>query len=365
MSESLIEVVPLAGDAAERGEKLGRLRHAEIRSFLDDWMRSLRRGGVDDPPAYVRDLLRETDFRSTIEEHAPELLAEVRAIAAGSGLSAELVLASQFMDEEWAYRARRYRAPPADKCSSFALRGTDGDTWIGQNMDLGAYTDGHQVLLSVPATEGQPAQLIFTIGGMIGLMGVSTSLGVCVNALPQLRAETTGVPVAFVIRLLLAAPSLEAAVARLRSLPHATGQHYLLADRGTIRAFEASPDGVVEFLPGNSACVLHTNHPLTEIPTMNDGNAVLKVNSHARLESLGRSLHGQPVSVDWLKAALSSRDDPLHPVSRAAGIGGELESIIMTTGSILSRLSGSSAVEVWASAGPPHLRPYRRIELRP
>jgi hypothetical protein len=70
---------------------------------------------------------------------------EVEGIAAGSGLSCTEVYALQLLDEEWAFRGRLKQGRPLQKCSAFAVRDdAAGVTWIGQNMDLGAYTDGLQ-----------------------------------------------------------------------------------------------------------------------------------------------------------------------------------------------------------------------------
>jgi len=148
-------------------------------------------------------MLRHTDFLTAIRKHAPDLLEEVRGIAVGAIQPVELLLASQFMDEEWAYRRRLQAAETPEKCSSVAVT-RSGLTWIGQNMDLGDYTDGHQVLTRIAPSGVEAGALIFTIGGMIGLMGVnSRGVGVCVNFLPQLANSPQGLPVAFVIRRLL------------------------------------------------------------------------------------------------------------------------------------------------------------------
>jgi hypothetical protein len=42
-------------------------------------------------------------------------------------------------------------------------------------MDLGTYTDGSQAALSIAGGEAEPATLVFTIAGMVGLMGVNAA----------------------------------------------------------------------------------------------------------------------------------------------------------------------------------------------
>ena len=150
----------LDGDARARGRAYGAAMGPRIRAHLADWLDVLGRAGVGDPSDYVAAMLRETDFKSAIAAHTPDLLAEVEGIAEGAGAAADLVFALQLLDEEWAYRGRRL-----EKCSGFAIVTAGGPTWIGQNMDLGAYTNGHQALLRIGAGARGPAALVFTVPG--------------------------------------------------------------------------------------------------------------------------------------------------------------------------------------------------------
>lgn len=360
-----IDIVDLEGTGFARGEVYGNTRRSQIERFLNDWLQSLGAAGVGNPPGYLSQMLEATSYSNAIDEHSPELLEEVRGIAAGAEVPFELVLASQLMDEEWAFRVQflqTLEAPP--KCSSVAIHPRDGLTWIGQNMDLGSYTDGHQALIRA-APEGQaPGTLIFTIGCMIGLLGVnSRGLAVCVNALPQLPAARQGLPVAFVIRRLLTADDVAEAAQILHTVPHATGQHYLIADSHSICSFEASPAQILEYHSPNPSRILRTNHPLA-----GDSTRVFpeSVNSLARLRSLTARLMDREPDLEIIKAALSSCDDAENPVSRALYLGHASQGPInFTTGSMVSALQRDSAVvDSWVSAGPPHLRPYTRVQLQ-
>src|SRR5581483_4768189 len=226
-----------------------------------------------------------------------------------------LVFALQLLDEEWAYRLRRQSGPVLEKCSSFAIAEPGRPTWIGQNMDLGGYTDGAQALLRIAPHSDAPEALVFTVAGMIGLMGVNAAgVGVCVNSLPQLPSAPQGLPVAFVLRRLLQATSLAEASDLALHLPHATNQHYVIADRAGVRSFEASSEGVVEYRRPTTDRVLHTNHPLAWPPGSDDPGYL--ANSTARLAALTARLAEGPASFAALAGALSSCDDPAHPVCR-------------------------------------------------
>ena len=328
---TVFSALDLAGDPRARGRACGAAMGPRIRAHLAAWLDMLGRS-VGDAEAYVAGMLRETDFRSAIARHTPDLAEEVAGIAEGAEAPADLVFALQLLDEEWAYRGRRL-----EKCSSFGIVTAAGPTWIGQNMDLGSYTDGHQALLKIEADDRGPAALVFTVAGMIGLMGVNAAgVGVCVNSIPQLASGPAGVPVAFMLRRLLQARSLSEAAEVVCALPHATNQHYLIAAPGAVRAFEAGADGVTEFHGPEPDRVLHTNHPLSDAPAAEEPESARR-NSVARLASLrGRLAMGQP-AFDELAGALSAFDDPDHPVCRLAKPGGGL--ISFTTGSMISALS--------------------------
>ena len=363
-----IDVIVLAGDAFTRGVTFGAARRSQIEAFNSDWLASLHAVGIPSPRTYVAEMLRHTDFLTAIRKHAPDLLEEVRGIAVGATQPVELLLASQFMDEEWAYRRRlQAHAETPQKCSSVAVT-RSGLTWIGQNMDLGGYTDGHQVVTRIAPHGAEAGALIFTIGGMLGLMGVNArGVGVCVNFLPQLPNASQGLPVAFVIRRLLQEGSATAAAGLVSVLPHATGQHYLIADPISVRSFEASAAGVIEYHSPDPSKVLHTNHPVAgdtgDVPAKADS-----VDSVARLRALTHRLMNGDPDLDAIKAALCSRDDPDHPVCKVRSgnehVNPPSGTTTFTTGSMISALEhGSPMIDVWVSSGPPNLRGYEHMSL--
>jgi isopenicillin-N N-acyltransferase like protein len=362
-----IDVIEVAGEARARGRAFGVARKGAIHSCLKDWLGSLSQAGIADTDAHLSRMLRETSFLPAIREHTPDLLEEVTGIAEGADEPFERVLASQYMDEEWAFRLRLKQATEVpEKCSSVAVRCRSGSTIIGQNMDLGGYTDGHQVVIRIAPAGPEPGALIFTVGSMIALMGVnSRSVAVCVNSLPELSTAREGLPVAFVIRRLLQASRAEEAARLVQTLPHATGQHYLIADEDSIRSLEASPEGVVEYHSMDSSRVLHTNHPLAApVSVVRD-----QTNTLTRLKSLTARLATGSPDLSTIQAALSSSDDAEHPVCRIPRSGarpGMLTGMIgFTTGTMISTLDrGSLTVESWVSAGPPSLRGFNRLELQ-
>lgn len=363
--DMILDVINLSGSPSERGRAFGNLRRAQIQSWLDDWLESLALAGISDPRAYAGDFIRDTEFMPTIEAYASEILHELRAMAVGADIPFELLLAAQLMDEEWVYRKATRGFPLGDKCSSFAIRAASSRMWIGQNMDLDAFTDGHQLIVRTSADGGKPATLVFTVGGLIALLGVNARrIAVCVNYLPQLPTSTRGLPVAFVIRKALQSNTLDEAASFVMSVPHAVGQHYLMADTSNIRSLEASAAGVQEFSEGSDH-VLHTNHPLAPA-NIAVADAPNGANSEARLSALASRLGGSIPSLSELQAALSSSDDRLNPVCRTAPNDADRKKSNningFTTGSVIMSLDKEKAeIDAWVSKGPPSLRGYEEV----
>ncbi|MFL5297588.1 MAG: C45 family autoproteolytic acyltransferase/hydrolase [Phenylobacterium sp.] len=352
--------IPLSGAPYARGEAMGVALRDRIRAHLGAWLGALGGAGVGDPEAYVADMLAETDFTSAIERHTPDLMREVEGIAAGAQAPLGLLFGLQLLDEEWAHRVRLQRRPAKlEKCSSIGLAPATGPTWIAQNMDLGTYTDGHQVLLSISGDDGALAALVFSVAGMIGLMGVNAAgVGVCVNSLPQLPSAPQGLPVAFVLRRLLQARDLTEASELVLSLPHATNQHYLIAGPDGVRSFEASATGVSEFHPPQPSRVLHTNHPLAEVQG-DPETAAARENTVARLAALTARLGAGEPGLAEIESALASFDDPRHPVCRLPGAAPMAP---FTTGSMIAALQ-PDRVRSWVSPGPPSVAGYRTFDL--
>ena len=348
-----LALVKAGGSARDRGRTIGRVLSARIEAHLEAWRSALPADG--DPRGYVSAFLSETDFKPAIRRHAPDLLEELEGVAEGSGHPANELFALQLLDEEWACRARRRAAPIPPKCSSLAIVGAEALCWIAQNMDLGDYTDGAQVLLAIAADERSPAALVFSTAGMLGLMGVNAAgVGVCVNSLPQLPNARQGLPVAFVLRRLLQARSLAEAADLVRTLPHATNQHYLIAEPRAARSFEASAAGVTEYHSPDPMRVFHTNHPLAAVPEAHEPPAA-RANSEVRLASITARLSVGEAGLAAIQGALCARDDPLNPVCRSS-------SATITTGSMISALHDDH-VQCWVSSGPPQERGYHAHRL--
>ncbi|MGN6473276.1 MAG: C45 family autoproteolytic acyltransferase/hydrolase [Mycobacteriales bacterium] len=257
-------VVTLAGDPNTRGEAYGETARDLVREAAERWSEHIGRGLPIPLSDYIGQLVEKTGFRQAAATHCPDLLTELTGLARSSGVDPRTLFAMNLLDEEWWMRRALAPAPSMAHCSGFGIAAQDGrPAYVGQNMDLPGWMDGLQILLDLRPDEG-PGALIPSWPGMVALDGLNEhGVGVCVNTLAQLPTAAAGLPVAFVIRTLLAQADRAHAVARLRELPHASGQNYVVGDPTGVSDVECSAAGAVDY-SAHTSWFAHTNHPLAE-----------------------------------------------------------------------------------------------------
>ncbi len=192
--------------------------------------------------------------------------------------------------------------------------------------------------------------LSFTIAGLLALCGVnSAGVGVWCNALYQLPSAPGGVPVSCIVRHLLSQPSLADATAFVRRVPHASGQHYLLAGPDGIVSLECSGAEVVESQPGAEA-IWHTNHPLTAIDRSDepDGRSSLDRATFAK-----HAVERADATAD-LRQLFGDRTVPVAKSSDAGGDGYTLWGVVV---------EHAVPPRVLVSAGPPDASRWQAVDI--
>jgi isopenicillin-N N-acyltransferase like protein len=356
VSASSLPFLRLSGPPREQGRQHGDALRKSISEVRQRWRESLaQRFGVH-PDSFIEAFLAQTQFAAAMRHWTPALLEEIEGIAEGSARPLPETLAFQFMDEEWWFGARHYRkaSAEANHCSIVASRGRDGQAPIlAQNMDLRAYLDGGQTVISTALNDG-PRTTVMTICGMIGLCGANEAgVGVAVNTLWQLPSAANGLPVACVMRGILERPDLAAAVQWICRPRHASGQHYLIGDPGGFASFEASATKVSNIPWKDSPVFVHTNHPVAA--PCNERLKKAEENSRGRYATLCNLMAAKTPTVDEVKAALSSREGP-HPVSVRPAPDDATST--MTFASIVMELKRPPTIQL--AGGPPCLNTYGR-----
>jgi isopenicillin-N N-acyltransferase like protein len=361
------KVVRLSGTPYERGLHQGKELRQEISRMVGLWKKDLQNQTNSDPDILLQKFLAKTNFEPAIRKWTPELLDEIRGIAEGSGQTYPTMLAYQLMDELWVF----FDKGDAQHCSSLGvIRSGSHPAYIAQNMDLPKFLDGSQVILHIAGESGHPEQFVFTSAGLIAANGMnSRSIAIACNTLMQLNASPEGLPVACIVRGVLAKTSAEEVLTFIKTIKHASGQNYIIGLGDNVYDFEASAGKVAEFRPvPDGSVVYHTNHPLTNddskpwhinlINLINPG-AKTKSNSEVRLNSLAEHLRipAADINEPVIKRTLESRDSKDHPICRTLADRGE----VFSFGAVVMTLSGKPYFQ--ATMGPPDTNRYLRLEF--
>lgn len=375
MQTTNVPVLDLDGSPHQRG-----IVHGEsVRGAICDALRAMHQSIGDtygvNPRTAIAEFLAHTQHRELMRSMVPDLYDEIVGIAQGAACPVEDLWAHNLIDELWCFgfkdRASSWQGP-FNKCSVVAFAAdAHNATVAGQNIDIASWYDGYQVVLRVPATDGESAAWVVSVAGVIGLAGLSArGVGVCVNALFDLEHGSRGLPVAAHVRRVLSARSLEEASGRLVAGPHASGQHYLLSNPTSVLSLECSANQVVTnaAAAGDGTLVCHTNHALTNGDTGTFERLLERCPPERKQQFLASSISRLAAvrneaaqalpdgRLAAIKTALASRSDAQYPVSRDART--EAKVSWHTVASVIYEFGQHDSHRVHFAAGPPHSSDY-------
>jgi len=376
MEQKNIQIVEISGTPYERGLQYGQALSDKIKKAVKDWKLALHRNQLRDPETYLKEFLDYGDFKPAIEKWAPGMLEEVRGIADGARIDFDTMYAFQLMDEEWIYGVKellwkkkngKHQDETGQNCSALGIYDQPNcPSYMAQNMDLPGWTRNHQILLRIDYGDFQV--MVLTFPGLVATTGMnSRGLGICCNTLFNLDHCHDGLPPAFIVRRTLEMSKFTEATDFVKSIKHASGQNYTIGSTDKISAFECSAEKVVQYVPDQEMSrVFHTNHAI-----VNDDNDFFKKyeskksadfqqsgpdNSECRYAALDKRLgkHVYKVTIDDIKAALRSHDDPHNPVC--------VDTLsVLTFSSIIYELGDTPRLHV--TQGPPCKSKYQTIRL--
>lgn len=253
-----LKVVKLTGTPYNRGYIHGSTLKEEINEIISLWKDNLGKTYNCDPNMFIDRFYKETNYIPSITKWTPELLDEIKGLAHGCGIDFETMFVFQLADEEWA----NGRDIPAEHCTTIGVNAIGNQAPINAgSMDINPYNNKFQTLLHIIDESTGLESFVFAVAGSIGLNGMNNkSVAVNVNTLSDLKNIKEGLPVAFVVRGILAQETEEEAENFLRSIVHASGQNYLVSGKKYCKSFECCTDSVAEFKPNiNSNITYHTN----------------------------------------------------------------------------------------------------------
>jgi isopenicillin-N N-acyltransferase like protein len=357
--------VTFSGSGYELGLQHGQFFKKEIGEIVQKWKESTTSQLERDSDEVLEDFFAYADFEGSIKKWTPDLYEEVRGIAEGSEQGFDQIMVFNLLDEFWVY----LNSLENHHCSNIGVPSVNGSlSYIAQNMDIESFTDGYQTLFRIEATADRPEQLVLSHPGLIALNGMNSSgVGMIMNTIMQLNASNSGLPVAFVVRKVLASTDKDEIIKFITSVNHASGQNYILGVRGEVFNFEASANKVVRFDPGNkNQTVYHTNHPIVNddvkpwFAQYNPKDVVDTIpstsNSYIRLAALTtRIADRDAVTDDHIKDALRSKDDANNPVCRTL----DPKKNGFTFASVVMTLTGEPYLQL--TAGPPSESEYLKV----
>jgi len=371
-----LPVLVLKGSPRKRGQIHGESLRDNINELMSLWKEDIHKVHNIHPGKYIEEFIAYQKFDKAIERWMPELAEEVLGIAEGAGVDQKTIYAFQLLDEEWWFAAHRRTAiplPEEKNCSTLAVFSQKGlPTMVAQTMDITSCYDKHQVLFHVKHQDSALESLIFSFAGIIAMCGMnSRSLGICCNTLLQLDHCPDGLPVAYIVRGVLAQKTYADAVEFIKTITHASGQNYTIGSQREAASFECSANKVCRYIPNEGANrVYHTNHPLVN----DDMGIYLKMlekipegkrpkppnNSEIRFMALEKRLKDPEKRIDVaaIKAILSSHDDPKNPVCRHIPPG---EEGVFTAACVIYELGDSPMLHL--APGPPCFTEFKKYEL--
>jgi predicted choloylglycine hydrolase len=360
-------IVSFSGSGYELGLQHGKELKNEIAEIVSAWKKNTSISLEKDADLVLKEFFEYAEFDLAIKTWTPELYEEIKGIAEGADQKLKDVLVLNLLDEFWVYVDNLNN----HHCSAMAVPAKNGNPgYISQNMDLENYTDGFQVLMRLNRTENRPEQLILTHPGLIALNGLNEKgIGVCVNTLMQLKASSSGLPVAFVIRKIINSTDKKEVLNFIQEVNHASGQNYIIGIQGEVYDFEASATKVVRYNPNNeNGSVYHTNHPVVNDdlkpwfaaydPSLEDDLKPNNTSTYLRFSAVESRLATSPEISDVLiKEALRSKDNRMYPVCRSHTEDGR----VFTFASVVMTISMKPNMQVLA--GPPDETEYETFEF--
>lgn len=272
----LIQLIEIEGEPFVRGRQYGARAAGSIRQNAQAYRRlTAYHGGPRGDAATAAALA----FAPVLEVHAPDLLEEMRGIAAGAELDlAEVLLVNA--------RSELMSAPlPGGECTALAATSpatAGGQVLLAQNWDWYTAVTAAPVLLRVRPPAG-PEILTLAEAGQVGKVGLnSAGLGVCLNFL-QHAHRGQGLPIHVLLRLMLESETLGAAAWQAYAHPRAGAANVLLAHaEGEVLDLELTASAV-DHLYGDGGWLVHANH--FESPLLRAGDTGLVGSS----STLGRA----------------------------------------------------------------------------
>lgn len=253
---------------------------------------------------------RATAFLPALEQNEPDLVEEMKGIAAGAGEGVEFldVLALNLRSE---IALTNY----TDGCTSIATyNASRSEVFIGQNWDWVGEARTSTAFFDIQKT-GMPRIRMFGEAGILAKFGVNEAgVGICMNAIRCGTVAKNQLPIHIAMRRVLECRSFDEAMEMLSSKGLASCANFVIGDpTGKIATVECTPKGLAPIYPEDGAWTTwHTNHLWSpNIPAGIKDHP--SKNSFSRLERIKLLTKGQEATPEKIRRWFS--DEEGTPVS--------------------------------------------------
>lgn len=305
-----LKIIEVAGNSYEMGFQYG-AACPEIRKVLDTngEVRDAHDAVDDFPDKYI------SMYLPSAEAYAPEIVDEMKGIAAGAKVDFKDIFLSNVMYE--------ISASFNTGCTAFAASGEtidNGGIITGQNFDVPLTVEEIMVLLKMKPVQG-PEIMAIAPAGCLGLMGLN-SAGISLN-LNLIRNKdsllpTGGVPSHVILRKVLSSENIGEAISIIASAERRSAKNYLLAsDQGDVVDVEVTMNDLDVDYP-ERGILTHANHFKTERFKNTDLASVIVPDSYIRSYRLARMMEENlnNLSVDMMKKFLQDHNNYPNSICR-------------------------------------------------
>ncbi len=353
------------GSNLEIGRQHGKLAGELVHLHLNMALGKLEAKDIDCATARRRARL----YIPFIEEHAPHLAQELTGLSQGADISPEdayiLQLRAELAvdpGEDGTEAAAMAREALAHECTTFAISGkhtADGIPISGQNADLPAGTRDVGIVARI-VPDDRPALLMLTPAGQISYIGINDQgMAVFANFL-NTGSWRAGFPRYLLSRTVLEYDSIDAALAKLGTIPRASSRNVLMMERsGNAVDMEFAVEREAR-LDADDGVLAHSNHFVA--PELHDcetsepdrhNNSCLRL---GRMKELIQSRSGE-ITPETAMEFCRDRENTPDAICRHLGDG---PGDYITFASVIARPSEG---EMWVAPGPPDQHMYTRFSF--
>ena len=355
-----IPLISVDGDAYNRGKQCGTLTKHQIAISLKNYREIFALCNI----SWDEAILKSKKSLEVVSEIFPDIIAELKGLAAGSNESFESLFAlnarTEILPANFLVNVSG-NENSINECTSLALNREENPVWLAQNWDWIGFQRPAMITLKAIDEAGN-SYITVTEAGMLAKIGLNShGFGISLNILrSHSDGENAGIPVHLMLRALLNCKNTQEAIELVGRLNFTSSSNILIADKNAhISSMELSPIGV-QFLPAQNGHICHTNHFLHPTLEANDAGREGNISTQLRLNTAKKHLPSTN-SFEQIKHLLSDTSDGLESICRFPDTSLPKVAQLET---VLGVIMNVSTQELWVSDAQPSITEFTHHNLQ-